>query len=145
MLMPVNVAQWCMKIDAQQNFLVQVTCLPKNQVTVIFTLLLLFMLEDVQLNPGPNKNNSSRKFSVCHWNLNSLATHNFEQVGALEAYNTINKFDIICVSESYLDSTFSTDSKDINIKGYKLVRANHPTIQKEEVFVSILEKCYQFG
>ena len=117
-------------LDTQQNFLTQVTCLPKKQVTAIFTLLLLFMLEDIELNPGPNKNNSSCKFSVCHWNLNSPAAHNFEKVGALEAYNTINKFDIICVSESYLDSTFSSDSEDINIKGYKLVRANHPNNTK---------------
>ena len=59
-------------------------------------------------------------------NLNSLAAHNFEKVGLLEAFNTINKFDISCVSESYLDSTFSSDNEDINIKGYKLVRADHP-------------------
>ena len=93
---------------------------------LIFTLLLLFISGDVELNPGPNKTNSSCKFSVCHWNLNSLAARNFEMVGLLEAFNTINKFDIICVSESYLDSTFSSDNEDIDIKGYKLVRADHP-------------------
>ena len=59
---------------------------------LIFTLLLLFMLGDIELNPGPNKTNSSCKFSVCHWNLNSLAAHNFEKVGLLEAFNTISKF-----------------------------------------------------
>ena len=88
------------------------------------------MSEDIELNPGPNKTNSSCTFSVCHWNLNSLAAHNFEKVGLLEAFNTINKFDIICVSESYLDSTFSSDNEDINIKGYKLVRADHPNNMK---------------
>ena len=75
------------------------------------------MSGDIELNPGPNKTSSSCKFSVCHWNLNSLAAHNFEKVGLLEAFNKINKFDIICVSESYLDSTFLSDSEDINIKG----------------------------
>ena len=95
----------------------------KTTVTVhSLTLLLLFMSGDIELNPGPNKTNSSCKFSVCHWNLNSLAAHNFEKVGLLEAFNTINKFDIICVSESYLDSTFLSDSEGINIKSYKLVR-----------------------
>ena len=93
---------------------------------LIFTLLLLFMSGDIELNPGRNKTNSSCKFSVCHWNLNKLAAHNIEKVGLLEAFNTINKFYIICVSESYLDSTFSSDNEDINIKGYKLVRADHP-------------------
>ena len=84
------------------------------------------MSGDIELNPGPNKTNSSCKFSVCHWNLNSLAAHNFEKVRLLEAFNAINKFDIICVSESYLDSTSSSNNEDINIKGYKLVRANYP-------------------
>ena len=37
---------------------------------------------------------------------------------------------MICVSESYLDSTFSSDNEDINIKGLKLVRADHPNIIK---------------
>ena len=83
------------------------------------------MSGDIELNPGPNKTNSSCKFSVCHWNLNSLAAHNFEKVGLLEAFNSINRLDIICVFESYLDSTFSSDSEDINIKGYKLVRADN--------------------
>ena len=65
----------------------------------------------------------------------SLAAHNFEKVEPLEVYNKINKFDIICVSESYLASTFSSNNDDINIKGYKLVRANHPKNTKEVVFV----------
>ena len=84
------------------------------------------MSGDIELNPGPKKTNSSCKFSVCHWNLNSLAADNFEKVGLLEAFNTVNKFEIICVCESYLDSTFSSDNEDINIKGFKLVRADHP-------------------
>ena len=83
------------------------------------------MSGDIELNPGPNKTNSSCKFSVCHWNLNSLAAHNFEKVGLLETFNTINRFEIY-VSESYLDSTFSPDNEEINIKGYKVVRTDHP-------------------
>ena len=135
--MPVNVVQWRVEIcvfDALCNVryitkFSRSSHSPSKIATVtvlIFTLLLLFMSGDIELNPGPNKSNSSRKFSVCHWNLNSLAAHNFENVGLLEAFNTTNKFDIICVSESYLDSKFSSDNEDINIKGYKLIRADHP-------------------
>ena len=105
-------------LDTQQNFLVQVTRLPKKPekktaTVVIFTSLLLFMSGDIELNPGPIKTNSffflvwarrpppsASRFSVCHWNLNSLAAHNFKKVALLEAYNTLNKFDLICVSES---------------------------------------------
>ena len=135
--MPVNVVQWRVEIGvfsascdvryrtkfSHSNYFPS----KKKTITVlILTLLLLFMSGDIELNPGPNKTNSSCKFSVCHWNLNSLAAHNFENVGLLEAFNSINKFDIIRVSESYLYSTFSSGSENINIKGYKLVRADNP-------------------
>ena len=112
---------------------------------LIFTLLLLFMSGDIELNPGPNKTNYSCKFSVCHWNLNSLAAHNFGKVGLYEAYNTNDKFDIICVSGSYLDSKISSDSKYINIKSFKLVGANHPNNTKTVVLVGILDNLYQFA
>ena len=46
-------------------------------------------------------------------------------------HNTINKFDIIWVSESSLDSTISSDNEDINIKGYKLVKADYPNNTKK--------------
>ena len=47
------------------------------------------MSDGIELNPGPNKTNSRCKFSVCHWNLNSLAAQNFEEVGLLETYSYI--------------------------------------------------------
>ena len=37
---------------------------------------------------------------------------------------------MICVSETYLDSSVSNDEKDISIKGYSLVRADHPNNTK---------------
>ena len=149
--MPVNVVQWRVEIgvfDALCNVryitkFSRSSHSPSKIATVtvlIFTLLLLFMSGDIELNPGPKKTNSSCKFSVCHWNLNSLAAHNFEKVGLLEAFNTINKFDKICVSESYLDSTFSSDNEDINIKGFKLVRADHPNnIKRGGVCAYVIE------
>ena len=36
-------------------------------------------------------------------------------------YKTVNKFDMICISELYLDSSISPDSQQLNIKNYKLV------------------------
>ena len=55
---------------------------------------------DIELNPGP-KLDINQCFSVCHWNLNSVVSHNFSKIQSLIAYNCINKFDIICLSESY--------------------------------------------
>ena len=100
--MPVNVVQWRVEISVF-DALCNVRYIKKMSrsshspskiaaVTVlIFTLLLLFMSGDIELNPGPKKTNSSCKFSVCHRNLNSLAAHNFEKVGLIEAFNTTNR------------------------------------------------------
>ena len=40
--------------------------------------------------------------------------------------NLPNKFDVICLSESYLDSTIALDNNDLNIKGGNPYRADHP-------------------
>ena len=65
-------------------------------------------------------------FTVYNWNLNSLTAHNLEKINLLEAYNTINKFDVIYLSESYLDSSITLDNDELNITGYNLYRSNHP-------------------
>ena len=54
-----------------------------------------------------------------------MAAHNFEKV-LPEVYNTINKFDVICLSESYLDSCIASDKDYLNSKYYNLYRADHP-------------------
>ena len=40
------------------------------------------------------------------------------------------KYDFICISETYLDSTISSDNNDLNISGYNLIRADHPSNSK---------------
>ena len=57
--------------------------------------------------------------------MNSLTAHNFEKVNLLEAYNTVNKFDIICLSESVLYSSILTESNNRKINEYKMVRTDH--------------------
>ena len=47
---------------------------------------------DIEGNPLP-KLNCSQKLSICHWNLNSIAGHNFIKVSLLIAYNSIHKCD----------------------------------------------------
>ena len=49
---------------------------------------------------------------------------------SIAAYNTIHKYDFICVSETYLDSSVRTDDKDILIYGYNLICADHPSNNK---------------
>ena len=56
---------------------------------------------DTEENPGP-KLNSSQKLSICHQNLNNIAARNFIKVSLLITYNSIHKYNIICLSESIL-------------------------------------------
>ena len=44
----------------------------------------------------------SKYLPLCHCNLNSLATHDVAKVSAAKAFNASEKFDFICLSESYL-------------------------------------------
>ena len=81
---------------------------------------------DTEPNPGPRKLKTIN-FSNCHWNLNSLSAHNFysfSKLTQLKAYNSIYKYDFICLSETYLD--FSIPDNLIDIEGYKLIHANDP-------------------
>ena len=64
--------------------------------------------------------------SFCHWNLNSISPHDFFKVSLLEAYNATHKFDIICLSETFLNSSLQNDDDSLVLNGYKLVRADNP-------------------
>ena len=84
---------------------------------------------DIEENPGP-KPNSCEYLSICHGNLNSISVHNFIKLSLLRAYISINKIDIICLSETYLDSSISSDNDNLELPGYNLVRADNPTNTK---------------
>ena len=94
---------------------------------------------DVQLNPGP-KNKSDVNFSICHWNLNSIAAHNYTKVFLLKAYIAVYKLDIICIfffffffffffciSKTYLDTSIKSHNGNLEILGYNLIRSDHPS------------------
>ena len=81
-------------------------------VYLLYHIRLIRLSGDIELNPGP-KPSSFKYFSICHWNLNSITSHDFLKVKLLTAYNVMHKFDIICISESYLNS--DTSSKDNNL------------------------------
>ena len=48
----------------------------------------------------------------------------------LKAYIAIYKFDIICISETYLDSSTPSDDNNLEISGYNLVHSDHPSNNK---------------
>ena len=94
-----------------------------------FSSILIMSCGDVEINPGP-KAISQHGFSVCHWNLNSISAHNFAKIFLLKAYVAIHKFDIICLSETYLDSSIPTNNDNLDIDEYNLVRSDHPSNTK---------------
>ena len=67
---------------------------------------------------------------MCHWNLNSTSAHNYTKLFLPKAYIAIHKFDIICLSETYLDSSTTSDDDNLVISGYNLIRSNHPPNNK---------------
>ena len=92
----------------------------------VFILLMLLVCGNIELNPVSRKRNTCYNLSIGHWNLNSIAAHNFEKAILLEAYNTVNKFDIICLLEAYLDFSILSANDNLVIKGYKLVKDDYP-------------------
>ena len=64
-------------------------------------------------------------FTICHWNLKSISAHNFAKVKLLKAYLAVHKFDIVCFSETYLNSGFPFHDDDLDITGYIMVRVDH--------------------
>ena len=95
-------------------------------VYLLYHIRLIRLSGDIELNPGP-KPSSFKCFSICHWNLNSITSHDFLKVKLLTAYNVMHKFDIICISESYLNSDTSSNDNNLNIPGYNMSRADHPS------------------
>ena len=111
------------KLIAQYNLFLQ-----------LFTFLHIIRLTlivsgDIESNPGPeilyNQN-----LSLCHWNLNGIAANNFAKISLLEAYNTIHNFDLICISETFLDSDYSSDDQRLSLQGYAMIRSDHPSNTK---------------
>ena len=49
----------------------------------------------------------------------------------LKGYNTICKYDFICLSETYLDSSIPSYHFSSDLKGYKLVRVDYPNNVKQ--------------
>ena len=62
--------------------------------------------------------------TFCHWNLNSL-------ISLLHTYLTQYNCDIICLSETFLNSSIRNDDDRIKIDEYNLTRSDHPSDSKK--------------
>ena len=79
-----------------------------NYITWFVTIILLS--GDIGINPGP-KSSSTECFSIFHWNLNNISAQSYTKVSLLTAYNLIDNFDVICVSETFLNSETAPNDK----------------------------------
>ena len=103
-------------------------------------ILLVLLGGDVEIHPDPK---CTRKVSssICHWNLNSISVHNYVNLSVLKAYLAFHKFDNICLSEIYLNSSNSPDDETSEISGYNLVHSDHP-LNSKRAGVCIYYKNY---
>ena len=87
---------------------------------------MLYYCGGIEINPGAKRSS----LTLCHWNLNGVAAHEFIEVSLLKGYITERNFDI-SISETFLNS--STDSEDdrLKIEGYNLIRSDHPSGSKK--------------
>ena len=67
--------------------------------------------------------------NVCQF-VNSILGRDYSKLFILKAYISVHKFDIICLSETYLDSTVPLDDVNLVISGYNLIRSDHPSNTK---------------
>ena len=119
---------------------------------------LLMLCGDIESNAGPRPN-FGQSSSICYWTLNSIAAHNFSKISLSRAYNTIHSYNIIFLSETYLNHETLSNNGNLKIPGYKLVRADRPSNQKRGCIciyhkdflpikvnnISCLKKCLNFS
>ena len=62
---------------------------------------LILLSGDIKKNLEP-KTKPNDNLSVCHWNVNSIPSHDFQNIAVLESFVAMHKFDITCISETFL-------------------------------------------
>ena len=68
----------------------------------------------------------------CRWSLSSIAgAHKFIKAALLKAHLSVHEMGIICLSETYLDSSVPIDDDNLQIPGYNSSRADHPFNTKD--------------
>ena len=87
--------------------------------------MLLLTHGDIECNPR-SKRKTLNYLSCCRCNVNSIMAHN--KLSLPSAYNTPHKYNVIFISETYLDK--SADNDALSIDDYYITRTNHPHNQK---------------
>ena len=97
-------------------------------------------------NRSGSKRTPKASLSIFHWNLNSISAHNYARLSLLKAYLAFHKLDIICLSETYINSSISPGDETLEISGYNLVRSDHPLNSKRRgVFIHCKNYPYKLS
>ena len=64
------------------------------------------------------------------WDLNGLAAHDFVKLPLIQAFRTTLNIIITCLLETFLDSNIDISETRMNINGYSLLKADHPSNTK---------------
>ena len=86
------------------------------------SILLILISNDIEQNPGPGY--QSNFFSFMNWNLNSLATSDFNRIQLIEAHNSLHNYDLISICETSLTDPMVPNVPELD--GYTFEPANHP-------------------
>ena len=136
----------CFKTIAQLKnnilYLRLLTKLPKMAKITTFLFLclpnLLFRCGDIEANRGPKDSS----LSFCHWNLHGLIVHDSIKISLLKEHITQHNHDIICLSETFLNSSIQTNNDRISINGYNVIRVDHPSDSKKVEVVFIIKNIF---
>ena len=93
------------------------------------SLIIIRLSGDIEEMSGP-RCKSNQSFSICHWNLNSITAHNYLKISLLRAYISLYNLDVVCISETYLDSTTAFDDENLAFTEYHLLKADHASNSK---------------
>ena len=64
---------------------------------------------------------------VCYWNLNSIWVEDFSKLSRISAFLNVHQFDIFCLTETFLESSISSEDPRLATEGYELFRCDHPS------------------
>ena len=116
--MPASVMQWLIEIGIF-NILATARYSKKQSLGILYPLLSYCVFFASRFYWLCMKWHSLK--SSCHWKQISITAHDYGKINLLEICNTVNKLDMICISELYQDSSISSDSKQLETKCYKLI------------------------
>ena len=85
-----------------------------------------FSCGDIEKNTGPKYSS----LTFYHWNLNGLSAHDSIKISLLQAYVTQHNYNIICLSETFLNCSIDSSDRRTLIERHNLIRSDHPSDSK---------------